>query len=246
MKLIEYLDVIKKFIKDYKESAHSDGFVLGVSGGIDSALVLALVCEAVGSDKLYGVILPCESDPSDANDAIELCEKFNVKYEVINLYDTYKQISEDILKVHPLSFLSKANIKVRLRMVTLYAIAQARNSLVIGTDNADEIYVGYFTKYGDGACDLLPIAKLVKSEVFEASKLLGVTENILNKTPSAGLWPDQTDEKELGVTYKELDAYLLGETIDQKSIDRIEHLHRISAHKRSLIATPNEFIRDKK
>lgn len=246
MKLIEYLEVIKKFIKDYLATAHSDGFVLGVSGGIDSALVLALVCEAVGKDKLHAVIMPCESDPSDQGDAIELCEKFGVKYDVINLFDSYKQISEDILKVHPLSPLSKANIKVRLRMVTLYAIAQARNALVIGTDNADEIYVGYFTKYGDGACDLLPIAKLVKQEVFEASRILGVTDNILNKTPTAGLWPGQTDESELGVTYKDLDAYLLGEKINQKSIDRIEHLHKISAHKRSLIATPSEFIRDKK
>lgn len=244
MKLEQYLLVIQDFIKDYLTKSHTDGFVLGVSGGIDSALVLALAVKAVGKDKVYGLIMPCESDPSDAKDAIELCEKFQIKYEIYNLYNSYEVLKNIILEKHPLNNMSKANIKVRLRMVTLYAVAQTRNALVLGTDNKDEIHVGYFTKYGDGGVDLLPIARLIKKEVFEASRIMGVTDAILNKKPSAGLWPGQTDEDELGVTYEELDNYLLGKEISLGAKKRIDHLHRISEHKRSLIPVPEDFIRD--
>lgn len=244
MKLNEYLLEIEKFLKNKLDETHTQGYVLGVSGGIDSALVALLAHRAVG-DKLFCLILPCESHPDDAKDAIELLEKFKIKYEIIDLTSTYHTIISDMEKnVGPLSNLAKNNTKVRLRMVTLYAIGQTKNSLVLGTDNWDESYTGYFTKYGDGACDLLPIVKLTKKEVFDASKLMGVTTNILNRKPSAGLFLNQTDEDELGVTYDELDSYLLGKEIRDDAKKSIEQLHKNSNHKREPIPCPNEFIRD--
>ncbi|MCH5180430.1 MAG: NAD(+) synthase [Erysipelotrichales bacterium] len=245
MKLEEYLKVIERFLKDKLVETKMSGYVLGVSGGIDSALVLALAKRAVG-EKIFGLIMPCESHESDANDAIELLEKFNVEYITVDLTSTFQKMAIELEKSygHPLDKMARANIKVRLRMVTLYAIGQTRNSLVLGTDNLDEAYTGYFTKYGDGGVDLLPIAELTKSEVFEASRILGVTEAILNRKPSAGLFVGQTDEMELGVTYEELDNYLLGKEVPESVKVRIEHLHKVSAHKREPIPKPTKFIRD--
>ena len=129
-------------------------------------------------------------------------------------------------------------------MAILYAVAQKEKGLVIGTDNADERYVGYFTKHGDGACDILPIAHLVKGEVVEACKLYGVRDSLAERVPTAGLYDGQTDEKEMGVTYKDLDAFLLGAKIPEAPKNRIDYLHRISEHKRKDIPTPVEFERD--
>ena len=137
-----------------------------------------------------------------------------------------------------------ANLKVRIRMCVLYAYAQKHRGLVIGTDNKDERYTGYFTKYGDGGVDLLPIVHLLKREVVEACKIYGLSNHLAERTPSAGLFEGQTDETEMGVTYQELDDYLLGKVIDQKKKERIEYLHRISEHKRVDIPTPKGFERD--
>ena len=140
----------------------------------------------------------------------------------------------------------KPSACARLHMAILYAVAQKENGLVIGTDNADERYVGYFTKHGDGACDVLPIAHLVKGEVVEAAKIYGIKTHLAERVPSAGLYEGQTDEMELGVTYQELDAYLLGKEISETSLKRINHLNKISEHKRREIPTPREFERDNK
>ena len=129
-------------------------------------------------------------------------------------------------------------------MSILYAIAQHEKGLVIGTDNADERYVGYYTKWGDGACDILPIAHLVKGEVVEASKILGMSPALAERVPSAGLYQGQTDEKELGVSYKDLDAFVLGKKIDQAAKKRIQYLNKISEHKRKRIPTPHKFERE--
>ena len=136
------------------------------------------------------------------------------------------------------------NLKARIRMSILYAFAQKEKGLVVGTDNADERYVGYYTKYGDGACDLLPIAHLVKGEVVEAAKILGVRTSLAERVPTAGLYEGQTDEKEMGVLYKDLDAYILGQKVSDSAEERIEYLHRISEHKRKEIPTPIAFERD--
>ena len=130
-----------------------------------------------------------------------------------------------------------------MRMVALFAYAQEHRGLVLGTDNADERYVGYFTKYGDGAADVLPIVHLTKNEVRQASKLYGISDDLADRVASAGLFEGQTDEGEMGIKYDDLDNFLLGKEIDPKAKERIEYLHRISEHKRNPIPKPEEFKR---
>ena len=246
MKLEEYLKEVELFLQQYLKDAHAKGYVLGVSGGIDSALVAALAVKAVGRDKLLALLMPIDSHPDDVNYGVLLCKQYGIDYQIIDLSDAYHTlISEYDIRTDEAGKLALNNTKVRLRMVTLYAYAQSRSALVLGTDNADEIHVGYFTKYGDGAADLVPLAELTKGEVFQASKLLGVPEAIVKRIPTAGLFSGQTDEGELGVTYEQLDRYLLGEDVDQKVKERIQYLHRISEHKRNPIPRPIKFIRNK-
>lgn len=247
MKLAEYLGEIEKFLRQYLSDSHAKGYVLGVSGGIDSALVAALTVKSCGSDKLLALLMPIDSNPNDVADGVLLCQKFEINYQIIDLSDAYHSlIAKYEISNDEAGKLALNNTKVRLRMVTLYAYAQSRNALVLGTDNADEIHVGYFTKYGDGAADLVPIAELTKGEVFQASKLLGVPESILNRVPTAGLFTGQTDESELGVSYEELDRYLLGLKVDEKVQKRIAYLHTISQHKRDPIPRPIKYIRNNK
>ena len=245
MKLKDYLKVIEKFVKDYLETTHQKQYVLGLSGGVDSSLVAAITKAAVGKDKLTCIMMPIDSHPDDLNDAIDLANQLDLNYLVIDgsksFHETLKRFEELGIE---LDRGAQANLKVRIRMTILYAYAQKAGGLVIGTDNKDERYTGYFTKYGDGGVDLLPIVHLVKSEVVEACKIYGISDRLAERTPSAGLFEGQTDEKEMGVTYKDLDKYLLGGDIDESSKARIEHLHRISEHKRVDLPTPEEFIRD--
>ena len=243
MKLEQYLVEIEKFLKEYLESNKMDSYVLGLSGGVDSSLVAAIARKAVGKDRLYCYAIDIESNPKDVEDAKKVAKELDLNLEVINLSETYHSYlnnlsGEDFIR------LTKSNLKVRMRMVALFAYAQEKKGLVLGTDNADERYVGYFTKYGDGAADVLPIVHLTKQEVRDAAKLYGVSEILANRVPSAGLFEGQTDEKEMGITYKDLDDFLLGKEIDPKAKERIEYLHRISEHKRKDIPTPREYVRD--
>ncbi len=245
MKLKEYLKVIEEFIADYLEKSHQKQYVLGLSGGVDSSLVAALTKEAVGKDKLTCIMIPINSHPSDLIDAKELAEDFDLNYEVIDLSKAYHEVVEAFESQGiELDRSTKANIKVRLRMTTLYGYAQKVGGLVIGTDNADEKYTGYFTKYGDGGVDIQPITHLLKSEVVEASKIMGVKKHLAERVPTAGLFEGQTDETEMRVKYDVLDAYLSGKEIDEASKERIEYLHRISEHKRVPIPECEEFNRD--
>lgn len=245
MKLEQYLDVIVKFLQDYLASCHAKGYVLGLSGGVDSSLVAALARKAVGKDKLTCIMMPIDSHPSDLKDAIEVANALDINYHVLDgsnsYHETLKEFDRQGLSLDKMSM---SNLKVRIRMTMLYAYGQSHGYLVLGTDNMDERYTGYFTKFGDGAADLLPIVYLTKGEVVKASKLLGVPTHLAERTPSAGLFEGQTDEKEMGVTYKDLDNYLLGKEIDSNVKERIEHLHRVSEHKRAPIPMPEEFIRD--
>lgn len=245
MKLSEYLKVIEKFVADYLKSSGMKQYVLGLSGGVDSSLVAAITKAAVGKDKLTCIMMPIESHPSDLEDALDLAKQLDLNYIIIDgsksYQETVKQFEQQGIE---LDQGTKANLKVRIRMTILYAYAQKVGGLVIGTDNADERYTGYFTKYGDGGVDLLPIVHLVKSEVVEACKLYGISDRLAERTPSAGLFEGQTDEKEMRVKYADLDKYLLGGEIDEVSKERIEYLHRISEHKRVPIPTPEEFKRD--
>ncbi len=245
MKLEEYLKVIEKFMVDYLATAHGNGYVMGLSGGVDSSLVALLARKAVGKDKLTCIMVPIHSLPEDLSDALEICKAHDIHYEVIDaseIFDRYISAFADIGV--ELDQSSESNLKARIRMSIFYAYGQKHNYLVLGTDNKDERYTGYFTKYGDGAADLYPIAKLVKGEVVEASKILGLSTRLAERVPSAGLFPGQTDEKEMGILYKDIDSYLLGKGAPQEAIDKIERLHRITEHKRIPVPEPEEFVRD--
>ena len=245
MKLQEYLKVIEKFVADYLKDTGMKQYVLGLSGGVDSSLVAAITKAAVGKEKLTCIMMPIESHPSDLEDALELAKDLDLNYIVIDgsksYQETVKQFESQGIE---LDQATRANLKVRIRMTILYAYAQKVGGLVLGTDNADERYTGYFTKYGDGGVDLLPIVHLVKNEVVEACKLYGIKDRLAERTPSAGLFEGQTDETEMRVKYADLDKYLLGGEIDEVSKERIEYLHRISEHKRAPIPMPEEFNRD--
>ena len=245
MKLEEYLKVIEKFMADYLVSAHADGYVLGLSGGVDSSMVSLLTKEAVGKDRLMCIMIPIHSLPEDLADALELANACDLRYEIIDASDVFDQYIESFKKIGvTLNRSEAANLKARIRMSILYAYGQNHNYLVLGTDNKDERYTGYFTKYGDGAADIYPVAKLVKGEVVQAAKLLGVPTRLADRTPSAGLFPGQTDESEMGIKYTDLDAYLLGQEIDSEVVAKIERLHRITEHKRIPVPEPEEFERD--
>ena len=242
MELKEYLLEIEKFLQDYLESSHLKAYVLGLSGGVDSSLVAAIARKAVGKDKLYCYAIDIESNKSDIEDAKQVAKELDLNIKIISLTETYKNYLKELGGENFIR-LTKSNLKVRMRMVALFAYAQEHSALVLGTDNMDERYVGYFTKYGDGAADLLPIVYLTKGEVREAAKLYGLSSLLANRTPSAGLFEGQTDESEMGISYVDLDNFLLGNKVEKSVEERIKHLHKISEHKRIDIPTPKEFKR---
>ena len=205
----------------------------------------ALCKKAVVKEHLHCLIIPIESSQEDIKDALTLVKDLDLRYDVIDATETFYSYVNDFKKNgYEMDKSTLGNLKARIRMSILYAFAQKERGLVVGTDNADERYVGYYTKYGDGACDLLPIAHLVKAEVVEAAKILGVRTSLAERVPTAGLYEGQTDEKEMGILYKDLDAYVLGRKVNKEAEERIKYLHRISEHKRKDIPTPKPFERN--
>lgn len=226
-----------EWIREIVGASKTDGILVGLSGGIDSAVVGFLIKKAFPENSL-GVILPCKSSPKDAEDAKALAEASGLDYFTVDLTDVQGQLLKNTVdamgthKKENLMRLTDANLRARMRMSTLYAVANANNYLVAGTDNAAEVYTGYFTKYGDGGVDLLPIASLTKREVYEWARHLGVPQSILDRAPSAGLWEGQTDESEMGTTYAMIDDLIEGKEIPDKDRSIIENLHARTEHKR--------------
>lgn len=221
------------FIKEKMAEAHAEGLVFGNSGGKDSALV-GILC-SMASENVLAVAMPCHSKRNygeDMDDAVALAEAFGIKMITVDLTGTRNELTDSIGT--ELSKAALSNIAPRLRMTTLYAIGQTRNALVVGTGNRSERYMGYFTKWGDGAFDLNPIADLTATEIFEFLRYLKAPANIIEKAPSAGLFEGQTDEQEMGVTYKAIDEFITTGETDPESRAIIERYHRISEHKRRL------------
>ncbi len=234
------------WLREMGDKAGIKGMLVGVSGGIDSAVVACLIKKAYPDNSL-GVILPIKNSAQDLRDAEELIATCGIKKLSIDLTTENESILKKVIESMGESYLASnerltdANMRARLRMTTLYTIANNLNYMVVGTDNAAEILTGYFTKYGDGGVDILPLANLLKSEVYEWAKVLGVPDSIINKAPSAGLWDGQTDESEMGTTYAHIDAYLRGEEIPEKDRQIIERMHRVTEHKRNTPPTPPVF-----
>lgn len=240
------IDKVVMWLREQVQNTGAKGLLVGISGGIDSAVVACLMKRAMPENSL-GVILPIKSDKKDVEDGILSAKACDITYLQVDLEEEHNSIMSKITKDLKSENLFReetkratdANLRARLRMSTLYSIANNLNYLVVGTDNAAELYIGYFTKYGDGGVDLLPIASLKKYEVYEWAKVLGVPKDVIDKKPSAGLWEGQTDEDELGTTYEYIDSYLDGKTIPEKDLAIIERLHKNSAHKRAMPPSPN-------
>jgi NAD+ synthase len=198
------------WIKERVTAAKCQGVVLGLSGGMDSAVV-AVLCQRAFPQKTLGLIMPCHSARQDIEHARMLAQKFSIPTKTIVLdstFDTLLKALPDEKTPSDTSRLAQANLKARLRMLTLYYFANKLNYLVVGSGNRDELAIGYFTKYGDGGVDIQPLGSLLKGQVKELAQFLNIPQPIIDKPPSAGLWEGQTDEGELGFSYDELDRYL--------------------------------------
>jgi len=244
--------LIVQWLRDRAEDAGAHGFVIGLSGGIDSAVV-ARLCQMATPNRVLGVILPCYSNVQDEADARLLAKTFGIPTARVDLSATFDALTGELhgaVKGLPQSVhvtdikqqMPEANIKPRLRMTSLYFIANSLNYLVAGTGNRCELSIGYFTKYGDGGSDVLPIGHLLKSEVRSLAQQLGVPTPIIDKAPSAGLWIGQTDEAEMGFTYDMLEAYLTSgaSAVPADVAKRIESLHNGSKHKRKIAPIPHD------
>lgn len=231
------------------------GFVVGLSGGIDSAVV-ARLAQLAAPGNVLALVLPCHSDPQDERDAVLVAKHFSLTAARVDLAPSYDGLVGQVQSaMHSLPDQTKAaepadllrgrvplaNMKPRLRMTTLYFFANTLNYLVAGTGNKSELSLGYFTKYGDGGADVLPIANLVKSEVRALARELNVPEPIIDRPPSAGLWLGQIDEEEMGFTYAELERYLEEgpQGVSPALAMKIERLMRSSDHKRQLPHVPD-------
>ncbi|OGS40191.1 MAG: hypothetical protein A3K77_03970 [Euryarchaeota archaeon RBG_13_31_8] len=251
----EVSTIIKDFIKTYVENSGSKGVIIGLSGGVDSAVVAKLCKDVLGKKNTRCVFLPNDTtsklDFKHLDLIIKKLDLFCKKKEITNLVD---EVSKHCI-VKPDKF-ALANIKARSRMVLLFEYANMNKSLVCGTSNKSEQLVGYFTKYGDGGADIQPIGDLYKTQVWELARFLKIPKEIILKPPTAGLWKGQTDEKELKMSYKHLDLILAG--LEQKmnfddiakitgvktsDIQRIHDLRVKSQHKRRAPLIPKIGIR---
>ena len=245
MRSIDYKEIIieiQNWIKGYINSAQVDGIVVGLSGGIDSAVTSSLCVNAIGKDRVIGLGLPCSSIPQDLKDAEKMAELLGIKFiqiELTSIYDEFIKVTEPLFKSSPMA---KANLKPRLRMMAIYFVGQSLGKfLVAGTSNRTELAIGYFTKNGDGGVDFEPIGGLYKCEVREVAKLLNVPEEIIKKPPSAGLWEGQTDEDEIGLTYDVLDEIIFRidneydlKDLNQEDVNKVRSMIKFALHKNEM------------
>ncbi len=240
--IANYADYLVSWLEQQRREFYAaDGYTVGISGGIDSAVVTFLLARC--GVPVQGIALPGPTTPdteiaaaqlvADAVDCPLIVAPITPAYEAFmgSMQGLFNDAAERQNVI-------AGNVQARLRMISLYAHAQSHNHVVVGTDNAAEWHMGYFTKFGDGGVDILPLVHLNKSQVYALAKYLGVPKAIIDKAPSAGLWAGQTDEDEMGVSYAEIDAYLRGETVSNKALERIAFWHNRSHHKRELAAVP--------
>jgi NAD+ synthase len=248
----ELAEQIASWLRAHLESSWADRFVLGLSGGIDSAVVAGLAARGVDSDRVLGIMMPSASNPDDLVSAQRVVDAFGIAAMTIDLTGA----AEELFTVLPSAAdvhsalnlrndppdeavqLANANVKPRLRMTSLYYVANLCRGIVLGTGNKTESMIGYFTKYGDGGVDLLPLVELYKHEVRELARVIGVPKSVIDRPPSAGLWEGQTDEDEIGITYDDLDRTLAaiehGDTdgIPADVLARVQAMIDGSRHKR--------------
>lgn len=235
-KLIQEAENAISWIKDYVEKTGAKGIVVGNSGGKDSATVIAMATKALGKENVLTIAMPCNSIQSDLEDAKLVSDTFGVKFLEMDLTDSYNLLETSInRKISEIGIdlnkEAKVNMKPRMRMITLYGIAQSLGYLVIGTGNLCERMVGYTTKWGDSASDFNPIANFTVDEVLAIGEYLGVPDKIIHKAPADGLG-GLTDEEKMGVTYKQIAEYIENGKTDLSAMEIIERKNRSTKHKR--------------
>jgi NAD+ synthase len=255
---VEATSLAERIVQWLREQLAATGakrFVLGLSGGIDSAVVAGLCARAAGPDNVLGVMMPSASNPQDVIEARKVAEAFGIRTMEIDLTDVANSVFAKVPGAEALygevlggepgngldgrKTLAKANVRPRLRMITLYYLANLSQGIVVGTGNKTELMIGYFTKYGDGGVDLFALTDLYKFEVREVARVIGVPESVITRPPSAGLWEGQTDEDEIGITYDVLDTVLQAiergqtEGIDPDVLTRVQGMIDRSQHKRT-------------
>ena len=234
----ETATILTNFISDYTSNAGRKRVVIGLSGGIDSSVVATLAVRALGREHVHTLFLPDVSTPlEDFEHARLMAKTLDISYDTIDLSPMIHTITNICGEMDEISL---GNVKARLRMMFLYQVANTSDALVCGTSNKTELLIGYYTKYGDGGVDLLPLGGLYKTQVWELARELGVPQEVIDRPPTAGLWPGQTDEGEMGITYRELDRVLraiaAGDTegIEPDTLNKVQEMIRRSAHKRAM------------
>ena len=224
-----------EFIKEVLKNSGAKGIIYGNSGGKDCTLV-GILCK-MATDNVLGVMMPCQSKRNyteDMEDGLAAANQYNIETVTVDITDAKLEIKAAIEKVCKVNGLADANINPRLRMITLYSLAQEMGYLVAGTGNRSERYMGYFTTWGDGACDFNPISDLTVKEIYEFLDYLKAPENIIKKAPSAALYEGQTDEKEMGISYEKIDNYILNGVGEKEDIELISKAYNRSKHKRTM------------
>ena len=225
---------ISNWIKERFDKAHRKIAIIGISGGVDSAVTAGLCAEALGPDNVIGIILPCDSPEEDKELALKVIDTFKINSYEMDLEPTLVSFVSDYGSIFKKTI---GNVKARLRMTALYAFSEENSGLVVGTTNLTEATIGYMTKYGDGGVDLEPLQEYYKQEVYSLAVELGVPWEIINRAPTAGLWEGQTDEGEIGFSYEEIDKYLIRKkhgwagTFDPKLSEKIDTLEKANLHK---------------
>ncbi len=246
---------IVEFIAETVDDAGAEGAVLGLSGGIDSTTTAYLAVEALGSDDLRGLLMPSEVNAdADRTDAERVAETLGIEYDVVDIapvVDSFVEAAPDGVADDRTAL---GNVRVRTRAVLNYFVANAEDRVVLGTGNRSEALAGYYTKYGDQAVDCNPIGNLYKSRVRQLARHLGVPEDLVERTPTAGMWEGQTDEEEMGLGYDELDGVLalhvdgpfsksatcrtLG--LPESTVERVVEMYKESEHKRRMPPAPEQ------
>ena len=243
------VETIINFIREYTQKAGRNKVVIGLSGGVDSSVVAKLATMALGNENIYALFLPDISTPLDDFEHARLMAKLlDINYKTIDLSPMIHVITNVCNEMDEIVL---GNVKARLRMVFLYQAANIKNALVCGTSNKTELLTGYYTKYGDGGSDFMPIGDLYKTQVYQLAEYLEIPEEIIKKPPTAGLWKGQTDEKELGISYDKLDKILYGierqmkkeeiaeiAEVDEKEVERIYEMVSKMEHKRRMPPIP--------
>lgn len=244
----EIIEKIVIFIRSKIKESGANGAIIGLSGGIDSTLTAYLTTGAIGPNNVLGILLPEKNVTSkqDIGDTIEITKILGIDHKLIDISNIIQSFLSTIPDFDKINLIANGNIKARIRMCILYYYANITNRIVIGTGNKTELLLGYFTKYGDGGVDIEPIGDLYKTQVRGLSRYLNISSRIIDKVPTAGLWPEQTDEGELGITYETIDK-ILYMLVDEKQdmsivkkkfpseyVDKLVRLMNTNKHKRIL------------